>query len=127
MNEQDYRFLLDLYKTKNITKMAQRQFLTQPAMTKRIKKIEEELGCELMLRNKKGVIFTPVGETVVRYCSEMMQMNQQLKESINRSQGIVGGTLSIGSSLNYCRYRLPGALQLYHQKYPMVDISISTG
>lgn len=127
MNEQDYQFLIDLHETQNITKMAQRQFLTQPAMTKRIKRIEEELGCELMLRTKRGVTFTSVGESVIRYCREMQHMNQQMRDSINLYQGVVGGSLSIGSSLNYCRYRLPSALRLYQEQYPLVDVSINTG
>ena len=127
MNEQDYRFLLTLYETKNITKMAQQQFLSQPAMTKRIRRIEEELGCQLVLRSKRGVTFTALGEEVIQYCRTMIQMNEQLKNSINLHQGTVGGSLSIGCSLNYCRYRLPRALHLYQERYPMVDISITTG
>lgn len=127
MNEQDYQFLLNLYETKNITKMAQQQFLTQPAMTKRIRRIEEELGCQLVLRSKRGVTFTAIGEKVVQYCRDMIHRNEQLKNSINLYRGIVGGSLSIGCSLNYCRYRLPSALRTYQERYPLVDLSITTG
>lgn len=127
MNDQDYQFLLDLYETKNITKVAQQQFLTQPAMTKRIRRIEEELGCQLLLRSKRGVTFTAVGETVIRYCQRMLELNKQMRDSINQSQGIVGGSLSVGASLNYSRYRLPSALRHYQQLYPNVDVRVSTG
>ena len=51
MNEQDYQLLIDLYETKNITKVADQHFLTQPALTKRIRRIEEELGSELLIRS----------------------------------------------------------------------------
>ena len=54
--------LLDLYKTKNITRVAHLHYLSQPAMTKRIRRIEEELGSELILRSQKGITFTPAGE-----------------------------------------------------------------
>ena len=127
MNEQDYQFLLNLYETKNITKMAQQQFLTQPAMTKRIHRIEEELGCQLILRSKRGVTFTAVGEEVIRYCREMIHMNEQLKSSINLYQGVVGGSLNLGCSINYCRYRLADALHTYQERYPLVEIGIRTG
>ena len=46
MNEQDYQLLIDLYETKNITKVADQHFLTQPALTKRIRRIEEELASD---------------------------------------------------------------------------------
>lgn len=124
MNEQDYQFLLNLYETKNITKMAQQQFLTQPAMTRRIQRIEEELGCQLVLRTKKGVIFTPAGEEAVKYCRDTLMRKEQLTNTINRHLGIVGGSLSIGCSLNYCRYRLPNILYHFKKLYPFVDISI---
>ncbi len=127
MNDQDYQFLIDLYETKNITKVAQQQFLTQPAMTKRIRRIEDELGCQLLLRSKRGVTFTAMGETVVRYCQQIVQTSEQMKNEINQSKGVVGGSLRIGTSMNYGRYRLPGALRQYQHLYPMVDVRITTG
>lgn len=113
-------------KTKNITKVADQHFLTQPALTKRLRRIEEELGSVLLVRSRKGVVFNSVGESVISYCRQMCEMNEQLRNSINASKGIVGGSLSIGTSINYCRYRLPSVMRTYTGKYPMVDISIST-
>lgn len=127
MNDQDYQLLIDLYETQNITKTAQLHFMTQPALTKRIHRIEEELGGELLLRSKKGILFTAVGETVVKHCHQIVQANERLRDAINQSKGVVGGTLRIGSSLNYGRYRLPRALRMYQQMYPKVDINITTG
>lgn len=84
MDEKDYRFLIDLYEAKNISKVAQMHFLSQPAMTKRIKRIEQELGCELLLRTKKGVLFTAFGEKIIPYCRSMVQQSQALRSSINQ-------------------------------------------
>lgn len=127
MNDQDYQFLIDLYETKNITKVAQQQFLTQPAMTKRIRRIEEDLGCQLILRSKRGVTFTAIGETVVNHCRKIVQANEEMLNVINQYKGVVGGSLRIGSSMNYSRYRLPTALRKYQELYPLVDVSITTG
>ena len=87
MNDQDYQFLIDLYETKNITKVAQQQFLTQPAMTKRIRRIEEDLGCQLILRSKRGVTFTAIGETVVEHCRKIVQANEEMHNVINQYKG----------------------------------------
>lgn len=54
MDEKDYELLLELNESKNITKAAQKLYMTQPAITKRIQKMEEELQCTLFLRSKKG-------------------------------------------------------------------------
>lgn len=83
MNEQDYQLLIDLYETKNITKVADQHFLTQPALTKRLRRIEEELGSVLLVRSRKGVVFNSVGESVISYCRQMCEMNEQLRNSIN--------------------------------------------
>ena len=59
MDEKDYELLLNLNESKNITKTAQNLFMTQPAITKRIQKMEEELQCTLSLRSKKGTSVYP--------------------------------------------------------------------
>lgn len=127
MNDQDYKFILDLYDTKNITKVAQQGYMSQPALTKRIRRIEMELGCQLLLRSKKGVVFTDAGELVVNYCRQILGLKSALHNSINQLKGVVGGTLQIGSSLNYSRYRLSSALHKYQTLYPMVDVQVITG
>ncbi|WP_406542465.1 LysR family transcriptional regulator [Clostridium ljungdahlii] len=53
MDEKDYKLILTLYKLKNITKTSEKLFITQPALTKRIKKIEKDLGTDLLIRSKK--------------------------------------------------------------------------
>lgn len=126
MDEKDYQLILDLYETKNITRTANRLFVTQPALTKRIKRIEEELGCELFFRSKKGILFTPVGEQLIPYAREITDTAMRMRDRINLSKGIVGGTLNLGASLNYSHYRLPAILKRYQQMYPAVDIHITT-
>ena len=127
MNEQDYRLLLDLYKTKNITRVAHLHYLSQPAMTKRIRRSEEELGSELILRSQKGITFTPAGELAVDYCRKFLELSGQMRNGIHQASGTVSGSLTIGCSLNFSRYRLPTALKKYQELYPQVDIVISTG
>lgn len=127
MDEKDYELLMELHELKNITKVSQKLFISQPALTKRIKKMEEELDTELLLRSKKGVIFTPTGETIIPYARQILELSKQMKEQVSAKQGFVGGTLSLGSSLNFSHYRLPAILKEYTELYPRVDIQIVTG
>ena len=57
MDSRDCQFLIDLYEMKSITKVAQKYYLSQPAMTKRLQRLEEEFGCTILLRRKKGAKF----------------------------------------------------------------------
>ena len=98
MDEKDYELLLDLNRTKNITKTARELYMTQPAITKRIQKMEEELQCTLFLRSKKGILFTPAGEQILPYASEILANSRKLKEQVSVCQDQICGTLRLGSS-----------------------------
>ena len=57
----DYEFLITLYRSKNITQAAQTLFLSQPALTKRLQQIEQELGVLIVNRNVKACSLHPRG------------------------------------------------------------------
>ncbi len=127
MDEKDYELLIELYEIKNITKVSQKLFLSQPALTKRLIKIENELNCKLLVRSKKGVIFTPIGESLMSYIKTLNNTTSEMKNHINTNLGYIGGTLNVGCSVNFSHYRLPTVLKTYTQLYPLVNINITTG
>ena len=127
MDSQDYQILLDLNELKSITKVAQKYYLSQPALTKRLQRIEDELGCSILTRHKKGVTFTAIGEQVLPYCRDLLRTQQEMVNSINNRQGLVGGALSILCSNSYSYHRLPLALKNYCTAYPLVSISVTVG
>jgi DNA-binding transcriptional LysR family regulator len=126
MDEKDYEILLELYEAKNITKVSQKLFLSQPALTKRLIKMEDELNCNLLVRSKKGVIFTPIGESIISYIRTIYKTTAEMKNHVNINQGFIGGTLNMGCSVNFSHYRLPAVLKTYTQLYPLVNINITT-
>lgn len=126
MDEKDFEMLADLAKTCNITKSAQRLYTTQSALTKRIQKLEYELGAELFLRTKKGLLKTPVLEQILPHLNQINDSLEQIR-GLAASQGEeLAGTLSLGISSNYARYRLPEVLEEYVARYPKVEIQINS-
>lgn len=126
MDEKDYKLILTLYKLKNITKTSEKLFITQPALTKRIKKIEKDLGTDLLIRSKKGVLFTPLGESIIPYIKTVVNTLKQMREHVSSNHNFIGGNLTVGVSLNYARYRLPKVLKNYTEAFPNVDVNIAT-
>ena len=61
MDEKDYELLHALDETRNITHAADKLYMTQSALSKRIKALEQELGVEIVLRSRQGIRFTPAG------------------------------------------------------------------
>ncbi|MBR2604688.1 MAG: LysR family transcriptional regulator [Clostridia bacterium] len=127
MDDLDYQLLLDLFETRNITKTARLHFISQPALTKRIQRIEQELKCELLLRSKKGVFFTAAGEALIPHCRSIVGARRSIEGVASLSRNEISGSLHVLASLNYSQFRLPYVLKQYIEKYPQVDVSVHAG
>ena len=126
MEEKDIEILSDLIKTCNITKTAQRLYTTQSALTKRIQKLEDELGAQLFVRTKKGLLMTPTLEKIAPHLENLMETLGTIRTLAASEDGEIAGTLSLGISSNYGRFRLPDVLKDYMTSYPKVDIHITS-
>ena len=127
MDEKDFELLEVLDETRNITHAADKLYMTQSALSKRIKSMEQELGVEILLRSRQGIRFTPAGEKVLEHSRAALKQMEQLRRGLDAMQGEVCGTLKAGVSVNFSYYRLPEVLTEYHKKYPRVRLEIATG
>lgn len=126
MRDFDWNILDSLYQTKNITKSAENLFMTQPALTKRLQAIEEDLGCVLVIRNRRGVSFTPEGEEVVKKAQTIISAIQDIKQGLAGIANGHRGVISLGVPYSFVRFVLPSLLEQYVNLYPDVDIRITT-
>jgi DNA-binding transcriptional LysR family regulator len=126
MENRDWQILKVLYVEKNITKTAELLYMSQPALTKRLQHIENEFGVEIVNRGRRGVFFTPKGEYLAKCADEMINKLQNIMDNLSNIDDDVEGTLRIGSSYFFARYKLPEILSLFKQKYPKVDFKVTT-
>lgn len=82
MNEKDWVILQTLLENHNITKAAEKLYISQPAITYRLQQIEREFGAQIVARGKKGVEFTSQGEYIVHFAKDMIQRLRNAKEYI---------------------------------------------
>lgn len=127
MNEQDWKLLKTLARERNVTRTAERLYITQPALSYRIRQIEQEFGIDLFVRTPNGVILTPQGEYLVEYANEMILRLGQVKEKVASFEARVKGPLRVGSSAVFASYELPQILKGFMERYPEVDIYLQTG
>lgn len=127
MDDKDWRILKTIAEEKNITKAAARLFISQPALTYRLKNIEEEFGTQIVSRVPSGVVFTPQGDFLLAYASEMLLRLGAVKEQIKNMENKVQGALRMGSSGVFANYHLPHILKGFLELYPEVEISLKTG
>lgn len=126
MDEIDFLLLKAIDKTRNLTKAADQVNMTQSALSKRIRAMEEELDTTIFLRTHSGVRFTATGEKVLQSCSLAAKEISDLKLFLKKHDGEIYGSLTIGVSDNYMQYHLADVIETYNRKYPHVTITFKT-
>ena len=109
----------------SMTRAAEAQYRTQPALSQQISRLEEELGCLLLERiGKKSFTLTQTGEEFLIFAEHMLYQKKQLLERIKEISGNSLGTLSIAAPLAVLLFLFPRPLQKYIKLYPNVHIHI---
>lgn len=106
--------------------MAKSLFISQPALTAKIKAIEMELGVTLLIRNNKGIEFTSIGKYVAQHAEAMLSDYLRFKEELKTmSQGVVGN-LRIVTPYIFSKYHLPGIIAEFQKIHANVNFDIAT-
>jgi DNA-binding transcriptional LysR family regulator len=108
----------------SFTEAAERLFLTQPAVSKRIAALEEELGATLFDRIGRTVTLTEAGATLLPRAERILDEVKASQQAISNLSGEVSGRLSFGTSHHIGLHRLPPILRTFNQRYPQVDLDI---
>lgn len=97
---------------------------SQPAISLKIKSLEEELGIELLDRSHSGVQPTRAGYLVYQAAKVMIEKWEQLQVDLHGFHDILTGTLTIGASTIPGTYLLPGWIKNFRTLYPKIDVKI---
>lgn len=127
INYEYYKIFYYVGKYKSITKAAQMLYSSQPAVTRIIQKLENELECKLFVRSQAGMDFTQEGKTLFDYVSIAYNQLERGEDEIRRCAVGETGTIYIGASVTSLHVFLFDALDLFHSRYPNVRLKILTG
>jgi DNA-binding transcriptional LysR family regulator len=109
---------------KSISRAAEELFVTQPAVSKQIKALEEELGSRLFDRLGKKVHLTRAGEALYEHVVKILRSVDEAKAAVKGLSGECSGELVIGTSDHISLHRLPDVLKSYIAAYPKVDLKL---
>ena len=126
INFELYRIFYTVAKHKNITKAAEELYISQPAVSKAIKNLENNLGGKLFNRTKKGVVLTEEGKEFYNYISTAIDFINNAEHKFNDLMNLEVGTIKIGASTTLTKYFLVPYLDEFHKKYPKINIEIYT-
>ena len=121
-----YRIFYAVAKTGNISKAAKELFISQPAISKAISKLEESLGLPLFTRNSRGVQLTVEGQVLFSHVSNAFDTLNRGENELRRIKDFNIGQLKIGVSNTLCKYVLLPYLKGFVEQNPHIKITIES-
>lgn len=110
--------------TGNISKAARELYISQPAISKAILKLEESLGCPLFSRSSRGVTLTEEGTLLYEHVRAAFESLSSGEEKLKQSLALGIGHLKIGVSSTLCKFVLLPYLKQFIHDHPHIRISI---
>jgi LysR family cyn operon transcriptional activator len=121
-----YRVFYTVAKTGNISHAAKELFISQPAISKAVSKLEESLGVTLFRRSSRGVTLTPEGRVLYDHVSTAFSALEQGESELRRIQNFNIGQIRFGCSDTLCRYVLLPYLKGFIAENPHIRILIQS-
>lgn len=126
INFELYRIFYVVATVGNITKASQELNISQPAVTKQIKSLEAQLGGDLFIRTKRGVILTENGRAIYNYIKQAMNCFNNAELQFSNLKKLETGVIKIGISTALARLFLMKYLDKFHKEYPNIAIQLFT-
>ncbi len=126
MDQLDFKILLALKEEQNLSKVAQKLYLSQPSLTYRIRKIEKNIGVPLFIRTKRGLIPNTKCEYFVDKIGKIDDMLNLAIDQVKYLGDDASGKINIGSANSFSCYKLPKILMNFNKAYPNITIDIKS-
>jgi len=122
---QELDYIYEIYKSGSFSKAAENLYMTQPALSMSIRKIETQIGMVLFDRKKRPLQLTEAGEIYIRAIEKMRHLEEDIQDELNDIRTLATGTLRIGGT-HYINARiLPPILTAFRNAYPGVEIQLA--
>jgi DNA-binding transcriptional LysR family regulator len=111
----------------SVSRAAEALFISQPALTARLKGLEADLGAELFVRGPRGMRLTDAGHAFLPYAVRSLETLTDGRMQVNALERGGAGRLAIGAAPAVSTYVLPALLKRFSEGFPRVLVSVRTG
>ncbi len=120
----ELRYIVAVAQERHFGRAAARCFITQPALSLAIQKLEEELGASLFERRKNEIALTPIGAKIVHQAQRVLEEAEQLKAIAAQGKDQLAGPLRLGVIATVGPYLLPELIPILHKRAPAMPLEI---
>jgi LysR family hydrogen peroxide-inducible transcriptional activator len=124
MTLNELRYIVAVANERSFGRAAQKCFVSQPALSVAIQKLEEELGARLFERGKAEITVTPVGERIVGQAQKVLEEAARIKEMAQAGCNQLAGPLKLGAIYTVAPYLLPDLIPALHDLAPQMPLEI---
>lgn len=122
MNLRDLSYLVALIKHRHFSKAAKACFVSQPALSMQIRKLEEHLGVPLLERNNRQVMITPIGEQIGTHAMQVLKLVDEIEEMAQHANDPSQGKLTLGVIPTAAPYLLPHIIPAIKNAFPNLTL-----
>lgn len=119
-----YHVFYYVAKYKNLTLAAGALHNSQPNVSRTIRLLEHDLGCQLLIRSNRGISLTPEGERLYSHVKVAMEQLQSAEEELKMLTGLHEGVVSVGASETALHLLLLPVLKKFRESHPQIRIRI---
>ena len=127
INFERYKIFYFVAKSKSFTKTAEKLYVSQPAITQNIRKLEGELGGKLFYKTNKGIELTEEGKNLYRYIENSIEILNNAEEKFRQSSNMENGVIRIRTGRTIAKAVLYEPLKIFMKRYPNIKIEMTHG
>ncbi|MFO6494998.1 MULTISPECIES: LysR family transcriptional regulator [Bacillus] len=128
MNMNHLHIFVKVAEKMNFTEASRELFISQPAVSKAVKNLEDSLHLKLFMRDKQnGLMLTETGKDILVLARQMIGIESKIYQTADQKQKLLSGKVKIGSFPAVSTNILPEAIALFRSKYPLIDIELVEG
>jgi LysR family hydrogen peroxide-inducible transcriptional activator len=124
MTLNELRYIVAVAQQRNFRRAAEKSFISQPALSLAIQKLEEELGVQIFERGKGEISVTPVGEQIVEQAQRVLEEAERIREIASRGNDQLSGALRVGIIYSVGPYLLPELIPVLKKLAPDMPLEV---
>lgn len=124
MHIETFKVFCDLIETTSFSEAAERNGISQSAVSQQVRALEDRFGVTLVERGRRNFAVTPEGEVFLKAAREILEAYRSIEEELGAMRDIVAGRLTIATVYSIGFHELPPYIEEFRQKFPDVDVQV---